>query len=131
VLTVAVVYLIRFVLTIVNWDFLAELLPISPAYLAASGLVWGVALPPLAWGLWRGQGWAPRWTLIALLAFSLYYWCDRLLMPGYPSRNINWLFSASLNLLLLAWSGWILSRPKARTFFGDLHERGPENPRVA
>ena len=131
VLIVAVVYLIRFALAIINWELLTELLPISPAYLAVSGLVWGVALPPLAWGLWRGQRWARRWTMIALLVFSLYYWCDRLLMPGYPGRNVNWLFSAGVNLLLLAWSWWILSRPKARAFFGELYERGPENPRVA
>jgi hypothetical protein len=131
VLIVAVVYLIRFALALMNWEFLAEILPFSPAYLAVSGLVWGMALPPLAWGLWRGRSWARGGTLIALLVFSFYYWFDRLLMPSYSGRNVNWLFSAGVNLLFLAWSWWILSRPRARTYFGELHEREPENPRVA
>jgi hypothetical protein len=131
VLIVAVVYFTRLARAILEWEFLLNLLPISPAYLAVSGLVWSVVFTCLAWGIWRGRAWALRWCWLALFAFSLYYWLDRLFMPGYPGRNTNWPFSLGANLLVLAWSGWVLSRPKARSFFGERYERGSENPRIA
>ena len=69
---------------------------ISPPYLAASGLVWGVAGLVLAWGLWRGYTLAWRFTLIFAGAYTLYYWIDRLWVSnsGIPA---NLPFSAGLN----------------------------------
>ena len=131
VLMVAMVYLTRLFQAILEWELLSDLLPISPAYLAVSGLVWGVVFTCLAWGTWRGRIWALRWSWWALLAFSLYYWLDRLFMASYPGRNTNWPFSLGANLLVLAWSRWVLSRPKTRSFFGERYERGSENPRIA
>jgi len=127
VLIVAVINIIRLVEILQGWAFLVELLPFSPAYLALTGLVWGVVGLSLTWGIWQGQSWAPLFTGLAMLTYSVYYWVDRLLMPGNTDRNSNWPFAASVNLLVLAWGFWILSRRKSRNFFGEMYERKPES----
>ena len=121
VLTIATVNIIRFLLTILQWEFLNDILPISPVYLAFSGLVWSLVLLPQAWGLWRGYSWAPRLGLITSLAYSLYYWLDRLLLTtNYGGQN--WPFVIVFNIILLVSIYWILSRRKARAFFGEIYE---------
>ena len=131
VLIVTAMNIGRLALALQNWDFLAGLLPISPLYQVLSGLFWSLSGLPLLWGLWRGKSWAPIYWGLALLAHSLYYWADRLLLPGYAGRNINWPFALGVNLFLLVWSLWVLSRPKARNFFGVMYERRSEHPGTA
>ncbi len=109
--------------SLVDWRNLEALLPVSPAYLAVTGLVWGVLGLLAAWRLWQGQAWARWFGLGFVIAFSVYYWIDRLLLPGYPGRNANWMFSAGINLLLVSLSFWILNRPRARNYFEATHER--------
>jgi hypothetical protein len=131
VLTFAVLNLLRLLQTIQNWDFLADLLNISPAYLLLSGLIWTVVGFPLALGIWRGWRLAYYLSPVILLSYSLYFWADRLLLSGYPERQQNWPFVAALNLIIIVWSLWVLTRPKAMAYFGELHERKPENTPVA
>jgi hypothetical protein len=50
-------------------------------------------------------------------------WADRLLLSGYSERQENWPFVAALNILILAWSLWVLTRPRARAYFGEKYER--------
>jgi uncharacterized membrane protein (DUF2068 family) len=123
VLIVAVMNLARMGEALVSWKFLETLLPVSPAYLAVTGLVWGTLGLLAAWRLWQGQLWASWFGLALIISFSVYYWVDRLFLPGYPGRNSNWLFSAGMNLLLIAISVWILARPKAKRFFEATDER--------
>ncbi len=63
---------------------------------------------------------------MALLAYSLYIWADRLLLSGYPERQDNWPLIAVLNIVILAWSLWVLTRPKAMAYFGEKHEQKPK-----
>jgi hypothetical protein len=131
VLFVAVLQILRLVQAVQDWALLASLLSYLPVYLALGGLVWaGVGLP-LAWGLWRNKGWALRSTGWALLAYSAYYWVDRLVLPSYPGRNSNWEFAAGMNLLILAWSFWTLSRQKQKVTLGEVYERKPEGAKTA
>jgi hypothetical protein len=123
VLTVAGVNLARFAMAVQEWQFLVEWLPISPAYLTASGLIWGVLGLLLAWSLWRGWPRAPWAAAAYFLAYSAYFWIDRLFLPGYPEKNANWPFAASFNLFVLAWTAWVLTRAKAKRFFGEQHEQ--------
>jgi hypothetical protein len=122
VLTFAGIYLLRFIFSIQQQDFLGNLLPISPYYLSISGFIWLVVGVVIAAGLWFGKRWAARATQVSAFAFSAYYWIDRLLLtadgPGY-----NWLFSAIVNLLGLAIIYWMVSNRKARIFFGELNDR--------
>jgi uncharacterized membrane protein (DUF2068 family) len=116
VLIISGINLLRFVQAIRQWDFLSEMLSISPFYLAATGLFWGSLWLVAAWGLWRGRRWAPSLTIIASLAYTLYYWLDRLLLAS-DSPGINWPFTTALNAALLFLTAWILTRSKAKAFF--------------
>jgi len=122
VLTIAGFNLIRFFQAIQLWGFLSEFPTVSPPYLAASGLIWGAAGLALAWGLWRGYALARLFTFIFAVAYTLYYWIDRLWVSS-PGFSANLPFSAGLNLILLLVTAWILTRPRARSFFGVMHER--------
>jgi H+/Cl- antiporter ClcA len=117
VLILAGINLVRTIQALSAWDFLDEVLPFSPLYLVVTGLIWGLAGVVTAWWLWRGLQGAHWFTLVFLLLYSLYYWMDRVLMPGYAGRNNNWPFVAGSNLLLLVWSVWTFIRPKVRNFF--------------
>jgi hypothetical protein len=127
VLSFAVLNLLRLIQTIQKWDLLTVLLPFSPIYLLLSGLLWTVVGFPLAWGIWRGWRLAYLLSPVVLIVFSLYLWADRLLLSVYPERLDNWPFAAVLNILILAWSFWVLTRPKAKIFFGEKNESKPEN----
>lgn len=121
VLTIAVINLIRFIQTINQWEFLSELLPIPPLYVAVSGLTWGLIGSPLAWGLWRGRRWAPTLTRLAALAYTLYFWSNRLWLSTNDSRT-NWPFAAATNIVLFSIVLWVLSRRKAKTH-GEMYDR--------
>lgn len=123
VLSVAGLNLLRLVNAVTLWDFLSKLLPFSPLYLALTGLIGGGVGLILAWGLWKGRGWAPRFTRLASLAYVVYYWLDRLLLSNTDSRRSNLPFSAGATLVLLVLVFWILSRPRAKAFFGDDYDR--------
>ena len=122
VLTLAGLNLVRFMAACQQREFLASLLPVSPLYLALSGLLWAVIGLVLAFGLWTGRSFAVGGTLVAALAYTLYYWFDRsLLAADAPAANMP--FAVLTNLCLLVVVFWILFRPKARTFFGAMHDR--------
>jgi hypothetical protein len=123
VLSIASLNLLRLMDAVRLWEFLSKLLPISPLYQALTGLIAGGAGLILVWGLWKGRGWAPRFTRLVSLAYLMYYWLDRLLLSNADSRRSNLPFSIGATLVLLALVFWILSRPKAKAFFGDDYER--------
>jgi len=122
VLILAGINLLRFIEALRQWQFLSTLLPISPLYLALSGLAWGGLGLSIVWGLWSGFRWAARALRWAALAYTLYYWIDRLTLSS-PVAETNWLFAAVTNALILSLIFWILSRRKAKVFFGELHDR--------
>lgn len=131
VLIFSALNLLRLLQAIQKWDLLASLLPISPAYLVLSGLLWTVVGLPLAWGIFRGWRLAYYLSPVILIGYSLYLWADRLLLSGYAERQENWPIVAALNIFVLAWSLWVLTRPKAKVYFGEKDERKPENTTVA
>ncbi len=122
VLTIAGFNLARFAQAVALWRFLREFSAVSPLYLAGSGLVWGAAGLMIAWGLWRGSRWAPRFILFFTLAYSLYYWIDRLWLSERGSWS-NAAFALGVNGFLVLITVWISSRPSVRAYFGVNHER--------
>lgn len=115
VLSFAGINLLRLYQTVIQWEFLAELLPFPPLYLAVSGLVWGAVGLLAVWGLWRGACWAPGFTQLLALAYLIFYWLDRLLLA---TQHTNWLFAIAGSVFGLVLVFWILSRRKAIDFFG-------------
>lgn len=115
-------HLLRFMWALELWDFLIGLLPIHPLYLALSGLVWSLIGLIMTWGLWRGHRWAPLTTFLAVLAYSMYYWLDRLILsPSGGGSNLP--FAIAANLVLLIVVGWILYRRKSKAYFGEMNDR--------
>ena len=122
VLTIAGINLLRFAQAILQREFLSEFPTISLPYLLLSGLVWAASGLVSAWGLWLHKKWAPRFTIIYVLVYSLYYWLERIWLSRFNSW-VNIPFAIGANILLLLITGWVLTRPKARAFFGEFHER--------
>jgi hypothetical protein len=121
-LFIALLYLARLMECLAQWAFLNDLLPFSPAYLALTGLVWGFAGVALAFALWFGLCWAPRFTAITVLVYSVYYWMEYTLLVDHDARTVNWPFLAVVNLVALLWIFWVLSRPRAKYYFGEYDE---------
>jgi len=122
VLSIAGLNLLRGQQAIVAWDFLQSLPRVSPLYLASSGLVWGLLGLPLAWGLWRGYRWTPRFTLLFVGLYTLYFWLDRLLLTT-EGLGVNWPCMAAINIIVILYTWWTLTRPKTRAYFGVRHDR--------
>ena len=116
-------YITRFVLAIKQWAFLNTLpLTVPPLYLALSGLFWGVVGLPLCLGLWRGWRWSAKALRWVAPLYAAYIWLDRLLLVSSPAGRVNHPFRLGATLVLLALLYWILSRQKAKHFFGVMHE---------
>ncbi len=118
VLIIAVLYWIRLIQSIALWDFLAGLLPFSPAYLTVSGFVLGITWLVIVIGLWLGWRWVPAGTMLTSLLYCLYLWADRLLLQNPQSRPPDELFLFGQMLFFLMLVYWILSRRKVKIFFG-------------
>jgi hypothetical protein len=123
VLILAGFFFLRLVEAIIRWDLLLEYFPTSniPIYLALTGVSWGCAFLVLGGGLVRGSRWAPRLSRILAIAFAVYWWLDSLLLALDPAVRGAWLFRLAVTLLLLALTFWVLSRPGAKTYFGELN----------
>jgi hypothetical protein len=122
VLIITSTNLVRFIDALSEWDFLSSLPRVSPAYLAASGLLWTLVGLPLMWALWRGHPQAPKAARILALAYTLYYWLDRILVESAVGRPANWPFAVGLTIVLLIFIFCILSTSKPRSFFGEIDD---------
>jgi hypothetical protein len=101
VLIISSTNLVRFIEALSEWDFLSSLPRVSPSYLAASGLLWTLVGLPLIWGLWRGHPQARKAARILALAYTLYYWVDRILVESAVGRPANGPFAFGLTIVLL------------------------------
>lgn len=128
VLTIAGLSAVRLILALRQWTFLGSLPGVSPLYIMSTGLVWTLVAGLLVWGLWRGCSWAPRYSQVAALAYSSYFWAERLFLfdrtPGsWIHLPDNAPFILVANLLLLIFTFWSTSGAKPDLFFGVTHER--------
>ena len=132
VLSIAGLNFVRLLLSIIQWKFLASLPQIQPLYLLLTGLIWSSACLTIAWGLWRGLSWAPRFTMAVVLTYLFYYWMDRIFLVDQmehlstSSRLVlpaNWLIAACITFIVMVYTVWTLRRPKAMAFFGESYER--------
>lgn len=92
----------RFGLAFANGNFynLETGLPLS-IYLAVSGAVWGVTSLAAAIGNWYRKSWALLLTGIGAVAFTAWFWVERLLLKRTSLATINWLYDAIFNLIVL------------------------------
>lgn len=100
---------------------LAELpLAVSPAYLAVAGGAWGAIGLAVGLGLLFGIRRAPAFTRAATLTMVGWYWADRLLLGRSDYLQRSWPAAAALSALLTVAAMWILRRPTARAYFGEI-----------
>ena len=90
---------LRLVTAIQWWNTILEFEASSgPFYIAVSGGAWLFVGIALLWGIWRKKAWT-RYALLGTGAgFTVWYWCDRLLLQA---PNENWLFVLGATVLLL------------------------------
>ena len=116
----------RLVQAIWQWEFLNKILPISPLYLALSGLIWALIGFTLAFLLWVGASFAPRFTYITAFIYTMYYWFNRLILFD-REWLVNWLFVTIINIISIVTICWIFSQRKTKTYFGEGNEHKPKN----
>jgi hypothetical protein len=114
--------LLRLILTIQSWIFLAGLLPVSPWYLALTGLVWTILGCALIWGLWLRLAWAPNASRLLSGIYMLYYWVDRLFVANRSGLEASWPFTLVVCLVLFLWILWLFTRRKIRNYFGASYD---------
>ncbi|KAA3644578.1 MAG: hypothetical protein DWQ07_14255 [Chloroflexi bacterium] len=123
VLSLSVLQFIRFGMSLANWEFLAQqALSVSPLYLALTGLLWALPSLVVAWSLWFRKRWADRAAIWGAVAFSIYYWLDRLLLGRSEAAESNMPFAIGMNIILLAIIVWVVQRARRRNYFGEVHD---------
>jgi len=110
-------HLIRFIRALLLWDTLVALPGVPMLYIALTGLLWTIIGIPLLWWLWKGHPRAPRATVIGALAFTIYYWVDRLIVANNWFEHSNFPFIIAVNVILLAFTAWALFNPKSSRYF--------------
>ena len=116
--------LIRLGQAVTLWTFLSSLpANVSPLYLAATGLGWGVFAVLAARQLWGGFPKARRLTSIFVVTYALYYWFEQLILMENPLRSTRWVFNGGVTvfLLLLVFSN--LYYPSVSVYFGEHNEQ--------
>lgn len=97
-------------------------------YIAISGGVWLVAGLMIGWGLWSGKAWGWAGTLGGLLAYTAWYWFDRLFLQ---KPHANWPFVLIADIVFLLITFIILFSRTTRLFFErDAYERKPKTPTI-
>ena len=122
VLIIAVSNLIRFVRTLIQWDFLLDLIDIHPVYLLVSGVVWGIFGLALVWGLIRANEWSYYVLRWGAALYIVYIWLDRLVFSSPTIRNTNNLFVSIVSLLVMVWILWVCSQHEVKLYFGVINE---------
>jgi hypothetical protein len=143
VLILTAVNLVRFILSLRDWSFLNSLPGVSPYYLAITGFIWAVAGAALIWSLWTARSWVPRLMQAEALTYALYYWLDLLFLKDHPLsvadgalRAIlpgNWLISAGVTVVCLAYIVWALGRSRVKAYFNPaiptaIHRQANQGP---
>ncbi len=118
VLTLATIHLARFALGLA----LPELpLTVPPLYIPLTGLLWGVGAALTAGALFFARPWAPEAARWGSLAYTLWFWADRLLLVRSDYGRISRPASLALTLVLLVALWWILRRPDVRTYYREMN----------
>jgi len=106
---------LRLASAILWWGALLEFAsPPGPWYISISagvGLVTGIGL---LWGMWQAQPWIRAALIGAGAGFTLWYWCDRLVIQ---SLHANWPFALGATALLLVIVMICVAHPRTKEFF--------------
>ena len=68
----------------------------------------------LLWGMWQAKAWIRYGLLGAGAGFTVWYWCDRLLLQ---TSRVNWPFALGATVLLLILVMICIVHPRTKAFF--------------
>ena len=118
VLLISLYHLFRFIQVLLNQQILEILsLKVSPIYLGADGLIWGIVGLILAWGLWNGYYWAWKAGLVLPLCFAVLFWIDLIWLSAPDRLQSRWLINLVLTIFGLSAVFISLTLPSSRIFF--------------
>jgi hypothetical protein len=120
VLIFAMLQFARFVLGLALPD-----LPLSVPkwYIPLTGAVWGMGGLAVGAGLFAGRAWAPAAARASALAFTAWYWSDRLLFAQSDYVVQLRPLSIVVNLMCLGFLFFSLGRRDTIRYFGEIaHE---------
>jgi hypothetical protein len=83
-------------------------------YLAISGGFWTVSSAVISVGLWQRKIWAWAGTIGGIIAYSVWYWADRLI---FQLPHSNELFALLYTFIMIAFSFSVLFSIKTRVYF--------------
>ncbi|MEK6221573.1 MAG: hypothetical protein N2D54_04945 [Chloroflexota bacterium] len=110
--------------TLTQWDFLNNLpLTVSPTTFLITGGVEAVIGIMVFAGLWNGKPWSKNATKYFAWILLIKYWIGQFVFVSNPLSKENWLYSLFLSGMIIFTIYLILSRLKARKFFGEIYER--------
>jgi hypothetical protein len=84
-----------------------------------TGAIWGVVGLSLAYAMLAGKSRAPTFVRLTALAFTCWYWADRLLLARSDYSALSRPADAVINLMLLTVLLWGLGRDGTREYFGE------------
>lgn len=116
VLTLAAVFLVRLAAGLRPASF-PNTIPVW--YLPLTGAIWGVGGLLLAYGMFTGRRWAPSSARLGAIAFTLWYWADRLVLARSDYALLTRPTDAAINLTAMVILLWGLNRDGTRAYFGE------------
>ncbi len=83
------------------WNTLNQVeIAVPPLYLAISGAVFGIAMLSAAIWLWSGLAHYRLFVSTVVVAFSLWYWIDRITLTQNSAAQTNWPFALLVTAFL-------------------------------
>ena len=123
VLTLVAVNFTQAAAALQQWQFLSSRpLSISPLYLVSSGTLWGLAGTWLFFRIWTGRPGTPKIVILSAFSYIAFCWMESGLLVSNLTSKINAPFNAAASVIVIILIIWILSRPKARNFFGVMND---------
>ena len=117
-LLISFYYMFKFVQVLLNLRVLQSLpITVSPLYLAADGLLWGIFGLILFWGLWMGLTWSRKAALALTLLFTIVFWVDLIWIAEPELLLTRWLINLILTALGIPAVFLILNLKSSRDYF--------------
>lgn len=88
-------------------------------YLPLTGAVWGGGGLLLVVGMLTGKRWAPAFTRLGAVAFTVWYWTDRLLLAKSDYAAVTRPADAAICVMAMVVLFWGLNRDGTRDYFGE------------
>lgn len=117
-LIISFFHLFKFLMVVLQYSSLSVLqMTVSPIYLTADGLIWGLTGIFLFWSLWTGKSWSSPAAIALSLVFCLAFWADRFWIADPNSLQTRWPFNLAVTLISQTGILLVLNLKSSRRFF--------------